>query len=87
MADTVELMSGGLRVVLHAEWLSIVVVVSIQIAAWLLDCNNFANHGICRLAQLRLIARLWLKSNRFRPFVNIGVGNIQVPSAAEMTYP
>ena len=74
VADAIELVSGGLRVVLHAQRLAVVLVVGVEVAARLLDGHHVANHGGGGLAQLRLVGGLQREADGLGPLVDVGVG-------------
>ncbi len=58
----------------HAFGFVLADVVGVQVAAWLLNGDYGSNHTFRGPAQLRAIAGLQHKANRFHPLVDVGVG-------------
>ena len=79
MSDVVELVSCCLNVRQHPHRGAVLHVISIEIAFRLLCRHDVADHGISRLAQRRQVLRLQRKSNRFGPFVQVGIGIDRTP--------
>ncbi len=58
----------------HSQRLAVVLIVSVQVAAGLLDGDDLVDHLVGGGAKLRTIAGLQHESNRLGPFINIGIG-------------